>query len=389
MEYPSSIKLIMKNIFAVCMMLSLSFSFPAYVFSAEEDNPFDQENTKDPNGGLLGDDTQSDVNSGFDGSSSANTPSTLDSNSQNRNPDSTDNTTSNRAGGNQTGTGDVTGSLVSCSIGAIVGNVVKQAVSKIATDATSALKAEVPVGDRDLHKKEVGTTLPLTGTLILPSWDAVGFCLVNAIIDYIGQATVEWINNGFKNPDGSTGPVFVNDPQAFFAKIADEQAGQFLGEISDGLLCSPFKLDIGLNIATRANRNFRDEAKCTFTEVSGNIENFLSGKTFSYEDFISVTQNPANNPYGAEQLATAELNARIVNARGQERTLLDWGKGFLSFKDEEGKVTSPGAIIESQVNSRIDNPNQRLLIADEFDEIITALVNQLLKIAINEMTQSR
>lgn len=385
MEHSSSIKLIMKNIFAVCIMLSLVFSFPAFVF-AQEENPFDTENNDDPNGGLLGGDTESNVNSGNEGSaSSANTSSTSNTNSQNRDPNSTGN-------GATGASGDVSGSLASCSIGAVLGNIVKQAVSQFVSElgdsAASALKAEVPVGDGDLRQKDVGTTLPLTGTLVIPSWDAIGFCLVNAIIDYIGQATVEWINNGFKNPDGSTSPVFVDDPAAFFTKIADEQTGQFLGEISDGLLCSPFKLDIGFNIANRANRNFRNEAKCTFTEVSGNIEDFLSGKTFSYEDFLSVTQNPANNPYGAEYLATAELNARIVNAQGQEKTLLDWGKGFLSFKDENGKVTSPGAIIEHQVNSRIDNPNQRLLIADEFDEIITALVNQLLKIAVNEMTKS-
>jgi len=348
MEHSHPIKKIVRNIFIICAILSISFSFPSYVFAEET-------------GGQTGQGTQTEQTS-----------------------------QTNNSTGAATATAGVAAGAASCSIGAVLGNIAKQAITNAAGSAVDvvagALKQQVPVENVILEKKESGTSVSVLGVtgIVVPSWDAIGFCLVNAIIDYIGQATVEWINNGFQ--DG--GPVFVNDPKNFFMNIADEQAGQFLGEISDGLLCSPFKLDIQAGIRTRANRNFGDESKCTFTEVSGNIENFLSGKTFSYEDFLSVTQNPANNPYGAEALATAELNARIVNAQGQEKVLLDWGKGFLSFKDENGKVTSPGSIIEAQVNSRLDNPNQRLLIADEFDEIITALVNQLLKIAVNEITGS-
>ena len=68
---------------------------------------------------------------------------------------------------------------------------------------------------------------------------------------------------------------------------------------------------------------------------------------------------------------------------------MDWGRGFLSFKDPEtGEITSPGTIIEKQVNQRLGSGERRLEIADEFDEIVNALINQLIKIALSEVTST-
>jgi hypothetical protein len=52
------------------------------------------------------------------------------------------------------------------------------------------------------------------------------------------------------------------------------------------------------------------------------------------------------------------------------------------------KITSPGSVIEKQVNERLFSGQRRLEIADEFDEVVNALVNQLVKIAVTEVTQA-
>ncbi len=72
-----------------------------------------------------------------------------------------------------------------------------------------------------------------------------------------------------------------------------------------------------------------------------------------------------------------------------QSTLLGWGRGFLSHTDPAtGKITSPGSVIEGQVNQRLFSGESRIQIADEFDEVVNALVNSLIKIAIHEATQN-
>ncbi|HYC34269.1 MAG TPA: Ig-like domain-containing protein, partial [Candidatus Paceibacterota bacterium] len=49
------------------------------------------------------------------------------------------------------------------------------------------------------------------------------------------------------------------------------------------------------------------------------------------------------------------------------------------------KTGTPGQIIEESINQRLNSPQHRLEIADEFDELVSALVNQLIKTAISEV----
>ena len=115
----------------------------------------------------------------------------------------------------------------------------------------------------------------------------------------------------------------------------------------------------------------------------------MSGENFSWDDWMSYTQNPYNNPFGATIYGQIELNKRIASSLGIQSTLLDWGGGFFSSKDPKtGEIRTPGSVIEKQLNDRLGSGQRRLEIADEFDEVVNALVNQLIKIAISEVTQS-
>lgn len=272
------------------------------------------------------------------------------------------------------------GGLGGCGAGTLaasgIRNFISSSLGSIASNPTLVPTNPVPV-----TSKEVGSL-----TSLGVSWDAIGFCLINSIIQYIGDSTVAWINRGFQG-----NPVFVDDPEQFFADVADIEAGAFLGELSNGFLCQPFELDVKLNLANSYNRSvspYSNRGQCTFSGVSGSLEQFMNGDSFSIEDWFSFSQ-PQNNPFGATLHAQAELGNRI-NQRVQTQTqLLDWGRGFLSFRDPDtGKITSPGSVIESQLNNRLGNSERRLLVADEFDEIVNALVNQLIKVALNEVTQS-
>jgi len=276
--------------------------------------------------------------------------------------------------------GSAIGSAGTCGISQILSSGVKNFVTK---SFGSVLENPLltPVNNIPETAKNVG--LNVMGGV---SWDAIGYCLVNSVIEYIGHATVQWINSGF---NGS--PVFVDDPGQFFQNIADIEAGQFLGEISSGYLCGPIQAPVKINLSNSYNNRtspYDRRGSCTFSGISGNLDQFISGDSFSWVDMVSYSR-PQNNTYGATVLGEIELNRRLANAIGTESKLLDWGRGFLSFKDPEtGKISSPGSLIQEQINDRLGSAGRRLEVADEFDEIVNALVNQLIKIAINEVTQA-
>lgn len=271
-------------------------------------------------------------------------------------------------------------SLAACSGSGAISNAIKNAISGAVGKFTNVL--DVPVSDSQQRSKDSGTTV--LGVIPLPSWDQIGWCLVNATIESIGAATVAWINGGFQG-----NPVFVEDPGQFFADVADIQAGAFLNEVSGGLFCEPIRNIVTVNLATNYNNQIGGYSpQCTFSGGSANLEQFMAGDSFSWSDWDSYTQNPNNNPYGATLGGQIELNSRISGALGIQSQILDWGAGFLSSKDPKtGKITSPGSVIEKQVNDRLGSGQRRLEIADEFDEVVNALVNQLIKVAITEMTQ--
>lgn len=274
------------------------------------------------------------------------------------------------------GSGSAAGNFGSCVGGGAIANYVKGKISSMIGSALDPTR--VPTSNAVIEGKE-------TGAIAGVSWDQMGWCLVNGLIESIGAATVNWINHGFQG-----NPAFVEDPAAFFAGVADAQAGLFLNDISNGYLCSPVKTIVRVNLANSYNSRISPYApRCSFSGISSSLDQFMSGQgQFNWIDWSSYTQNPYNNPVGATAYGQIELNKRIARSLGTQSTLLQWGRGFLSKTDPEtGKITSPGSVIETQVNERLFSGQRRLEIADEFDEVVTALVNQLIKMAVSEMTQ--
>ncbi|MCX6819927.1 MAG: hypothetical protein NT019_01400 [Candidatus Adlerbacteria bacterium] len=225
-------------------------------------------------------------------------------------------------------------------------------------------------------------------------------------IQQITNSVVNWINSGFK---GS--PSFVQDPSKFLTNVADNAAGTFIQSSALSFLCSPFQLQIKIAIASSyAQRNANS---CTLTGIIKNINNFMAGNFLSgnWAGMIAFTTMPTNNPYGAFMFASVSLNAATSQAKGQTQTNLLQAGGFLDFKEESNckdvgtsapatspgksvkpievpagthyrvcdlKTTTPGKIIESSLSKTLDGSLDGLNLAKSFDEILGALITQLL-----------
>ncbi len=237
-------------------------------------------------------------------------------------------------------------------------------------------------------------------------------CFLNSLTKIIAktllhtftQSIVNWINSGFE-----VAPSFITNPAGFLSDVADQTIGKVIQDISP-LLCAPFKLNIkfalGLNIGLRT----RQEVTCRLSDVIANVQgaydSFVSGTVGSgnLSRWVHIAGTQSNNPYGAYIGVTNIMSASITTATGQQIKLLDWGKGFKSWrscekwgpdvKDAQGKVTrkgpcikegpikTPGSIIEGQTTGALATTFRELELASEIDEVVGALINQLLVKAV-------
>ena len=251
-----------------------------------------------------------------------------------------------------------------------------------------------------------------------PSLDSVGYCIINAVLEYITQATIDWINSGF---DGN--PAFVEDPEKFFGDIAETESAKFLQQVVQGAtgidICEPFRLQIVTGLSGGAGGGqFARQARCGFDDMKAALGS--SGVDFDYQAYTSgsadysgsldiwqnLYENDQNNTHGAGFLVAEELQKRLAIKQNTATLDLTMGRGFMSVKsctkdstttDANGntvpvkgtcRTTTPGGVIEDQANRALGAGRERLVMADKFDQIITALVNQLIKTALSEVLSS-
>lgn len=221
--------------------------------------------------------------------------------------------------------------------------------------------------------------------------DGIGWTIAKTVLSSMVRSLINWVNSGF---EGS--PAFITDIKQHLLGILDETAGEFiksLGGIGE-FVCSPFKLDVqaALSVNYAQARSGMpsgpDQNLCRASDIGSNIENFFEGTSSSWDDWFQVTANPQNTPLGAYYAAEASLNARLANEAGEEIQLANWGNGFLSQKvcqAVEGQsgsgnctITTPGRVISEALTFSTSVGPRTLIEADEINELVGALLNQLI-----------
>lgn len=220
--------------------------------------------------------------------------------------------------------------------------------------------------------------------------DNLAFTVAKNMVNQMTQSMLNWINSGFED-----NPAFVTDLNQLLLTALDDTAGEFiagLGGIGE-FICSPFQLDVQFALemnyaqARSGMPSGGDAPGCRLSDIGNNVENFLGGfAEGGLDDWLTITSNPQNTPYGAYLAAEAELNLRLRNAAGQELEVTGWGDGFLSSKvcqaiegtsSDNCTITTPGRVISEALTFQLSTGPRALIEADEFNEIIGALINQL------------
>ncbi len=270
---------------------------------------------------------------------------------------------------------------------------------------TTLVALNKTLGGSSLQQKATDTTNTF--------WGCLARTVARIALNQITNSVVNWINSGFgaDGGPGSGGPSFVTNPERFFTQLADRAAGEFIKGSSLSFLCSPFQLQIRIAIAkSYAQRN---AYSCTLTSVTNNIRNFMDGnfRSGGWPAMLSFTTMPTNNPYGAFLYADASITYSVQTRQGEQRRQLSLGNGFFDFKqkkncrntptretssasrsvrevgDPEGGAsyevcdlitTTPGNVIAQNLGATQSSTLDQLSLAKSFDEIIGALISQLL-----------
>ena len=227
----------------------------------------------------------------------------------------------------------------------------------------------------------LGDSVSGTAQLAMMVADTLARAAAQAVLQRMIDSTVEWASSGFEG-----NPAYVTNPKQFFTDIADGVAGEFIAGSDLSFLCSPFQTQIRLALRTRYTQS-DDRFQCTLTNVVGNIEEFY--KDFNqggWDAWFSMTQNSANNPYGAYLGAQLELDSRIASAVNLQKEQLDWNQGFLSWSEciktdpdtgeciERGPTKTPGSTIKSQLEKVIPSTMDRFINAQHLEDLIGAFV---------------
>lgn len=270
-------------------------------------------------------------------------------------------------------TTDAAADVGKCTLASMVTGLGKQLFSStLGSVGVAALNPlAVPVVDVNYTQKEVGAGPT-------PSWDKIGWCIANTVIQYISESTIEWIKNGFNG-----NPVFVDNPEKLFEDIAKDTIDVFIDSIGDGILCERFALNI--TMALRNHNQKKIPPACTLQKAMANFDRFFTGEDFSFEMFDYVTQNPQNNYVGAYVSAQGRIAQAIADRANTTAKELDWGSGFLSWKDDEGRTVTPGKVTVEVFGKNTMLASDRLVLADELDKVLDALIEQLIKSVATEI----
>jgi hypothetical protein len=243
--------------------------------------------------------------------------------------------------------------------------------------------------------------------------DKIAFAMAKAMIGSVVDSIVDWINTGFKG-----GPLFITDTNQFLLDTAEQASGallESLGTIGD-VICAPF--DTAIRISLAQFRKKRPAFECTYKTVLGNVLDFANFlKDFrhgGWDTWIKMASTPTADPYGAQLLAIDVYSDQIAAAKNQSQAEAIWSSGFFGLKEcKEYKkkcvkrggprgqaclkyepapetdenctkwvTTTPGRYIADQVGITGSSWLRQLELADEMDEIISALINQLVRLTI-------
>lgn len=264
--------------------------------------------------------------------------------------------------------------LVGCiDVKGMLGRFAKKTVTAVATSMN-----KVPVNDSETQKTVEDVKKDTSAQVNKEcSLDTIAYALAKTIAANMTRNIVAYIKSGFKGD-----PLFISDPKGFFLNMADEVTGEYIYKNGLDWLCDDFSLDIKTALKLNFQLNIgsyqavHKQYKCKITDVIKNVKR-LTEKGVDFENDLQAVfhiSQTTDNPYFLSMKAQGQIDAAVNASTTLANQELNWSGGFLSPKDENGNAVTPGVLIQGQLQKTFGATFDQLNLADEFSEIISALM---------------
>lgn len=291
-----------------------------------------------------------------------------------------------------------------------------------ASTVTSVAKAAVPVNDGLGNTlKSQGNAVECEESFVEQVLKGIAWAAAKAVVNSITQSLVNWINSGF---NGS--PAFETDLNQSLVELQDEVTNAFLADLftdvgKGDMINSEFAERIGQGIATSyyiytSGERLAYRLRSNIQNYSQNPDLFRRGD-FSQGGWQAWHQSNVvcgNNVYCFQFAARDEHAVRLMQEVDQYVTELGWGDGFLSWKGDcirarradgteatatvdqrsgntqgvnlgagdkclNHNIKTPGSVTEDYLAFQLGSGVRQLELADSINEIVGALVGQLVQ----------
>lgn len=272
--------------------------------------------------------------------------------------------------------------------------------------------SEVPVSDREV-RQDVETQVQKEGCL-----DAVLYQTAKNTLSSLLKDTHAWVESGFTRFGEPGNRGYIYDIDGFLAGVSDQTYNRFIQEAGEsGVLnplagvCEGFADNVLISVSNQyfANQNTPSgapapsissvgETNCEGLEGAvgdGDVGQFISGD-FSqggWNAFYQTLESRNASPVGAFLTQEQKLSERVQQARSEDFARLQREGGWLSqvacpeneidgstglcSDGSEPVIKTPGSVVNETVSNIVGSDFRRLELADEANEIVGALVDQL------------
>jgi hypothetical protein len=213
--------------------------------------------------------------------------------------------------------------------------------------------------------------------------------LKDTLIHRLVQSVIQWAQNGFEGK-----PSFITDWKGFLTGVGKSIASRFINDIAPGL-CRSFGPLVTISLLPVNNVRPIPDYGCTLDRVVTNVrqfyENFRSGGWLGYTSAIE----PRNNVFAAMMQVSDDLMMLKKSQQEASKSEGIAGKGFLGTKRcilrgrlasdpcQEYEITTPGDTVATQVSDALGSPVHRIVNAEDFTALVSALVNAAINKLIN------
>jgi len=320
----------------------------------------------------------------------------------------------------------VASGLASCA-GQIGKTIAASAASSLGLSKAVSVADVSTVPTFDAQTQSANLTNNIVRTSREACMDAIAYNVAKQVLNQLADSTLAWVESGFTEFGQEGNKAFVGNINNFLSNVGQQTFNRFMNEVTTANsplkeVCSAFSRDIlrqvgkdyfqenpqpaGMAWDSGMLPDERDlassTADCDFGDLEPEtVQAFLNGdfQEGGWQAYRSMVENPESNPVGAYLENKKDLKQRIQQAKDTNLTELRNNNGWLSevacpgdgslnsttssCTDENGNTLSeptiktPGTVVNNQINRVVESDFRRLELADEVNEIVGALADQL------------